>query len=270
MVRRIAKLLVRVPSSRLVDGLVTHIARSSAVDVALARKQHAAYVKAIVDNSAGHVQVVYAPEKDDCPDGVFVEDVLISVTSSYSILTNPGALQRKQEVGSVEQTMKHFLKHLGRITSPSLDGGDVLQCPASNTIFVGQSARTSSEGIKQLSSLVAPHKKRVVAVPITKVLHLKSAVTALPSGELVAWEAGLDKESIVALSEGGTRQITFMPEEAGAHVVALDDKTLLMSSSAPRSVSALESRGFRVVPVDITEYEKLEGCVTCLSVRIRE
>jgi dimethylargininase len=110
----------------------------------------------------------------------------------------------------------------------------------------------------------------VVAVPVSKVLHLKSAVTALPSGELVAWKAGLDQASIEALGEGGKRLITFMPEEAGAHVVALDDKTLLMSSAAPRSISALENRGFRVVPVDITEYEKLEGCVTCLSVRIRE
>lgn len=269
MVRGITKLLVRVPSSRLAEGLVTHIVRSSAVDVVLARVQHSAYVKAIVENSPVSLKVVYAAEKDDCPDGVFVEDVLISITGTFSILTSPGALERKPEVASMQQL---FTKNdqIGRITLPSLDGGDVLQCPATNTIFVGQSARTTLNGIRQLSALVAPHNKRVVAVPVSKVLHLKSAVTALPSGELVAWKAGLDQASIEALGEGGKRLITFMPEEAGAHVVALDDKTLLMSSAAPRSISALENRGFRVVPVDITEYEKLEGCVTCLSVRIRE
>jgi len=207
---------------------------------------------------------------EECPDGVFVEDVFISVSNALSVLTRPGAAQRQSEVRSVFETMKTHCKHLKRMTVPSLDGGDVLQCPASDTIFVGRSSRTTHEGIKQLAALLSPLNKRIVPVPISNVLHLKSAVTALPSGELIAWEPGLTQDAVAALTQGGKRKITFMPEEAGAHVVLLDDKTLVVSAAAPRSISILQARGFKVIPVDISEFEKLEGCVTCLSVRCRE
>ena len=103
---------------------------------------------------------------------------------------------------------------------------------------------------------------RVVAVPLTKVLHLKSAVTALPDGTVVGFEELVDDPTVWP---------TFLavPEEPGAHVVLLDDHTVLMSSSAPRTRELYEQRGLRVVAVDMTEFEKLEGCVTCLSVRLR-
>jgi dimethylargininase len=99
-------------------------------------------------------------------------------------------------------------------------------------------------------------------VPVSKVLHLKSAVTALPDGTVVGYPPLVDDPSVWP---------TFLsvPEEGGAHVVLLDDETVLMSTSAPRSKELFESRGLRVVAVDISEFEKLEGCVTCLSVRLR-
>ena len=93
-------------------------------------------------------------------------------------------------------------------------------------------------------------------------LHLKSAVTALPDGTVVGYDPLVDDPTAFP-------EFLAVPEEAGAHVVLLDGTTVLMSASAPRTRELFESRGLRVVAVDISEYEKLEGCVTCLSIRLR-
>jgi dimethylargininase len=99
-------------------------------------------------------------------------------------------------------------------------------------------------------------------VPLTRVLHLKSAVTALPDGTVIGYRPLVDDESAFTAFLG-------VPEEGGAHVVVLGDETVLMSAHAPRTAEAFRERGLTVVTVDISEFEKLEGCVTCLSVRIR-
>ena len=100
-------------------------------------------------------------------------------------------------------------------------------------------------------------------MPITKVLHLKSAVTALPDGTIIGWEPVVDDVGVFP-------NFLAMPEESGSHVVVLDDTTLLISADCPQSAALLEAAGYSLVKVDISEYIKLEGCVTCLSVRLRE
>jgi dimethylargininase len=102
----------------------------------------------------------------------------------------------------------------------------------------------------------------VVAVPLTKVLHLKSAVTALPDGTVIGYLPLVDDPKIFD-------RFLSVPEEGGAHVVKLTDDTVLMAASAPQTAELIENLGYRVISVDISEYEKLEGCVTCLSVRVR-
>ncbi len=103
----------------------------------------------------------------------------------------------------------------------------------------------------------------MIAVPLTKVLHLKTAVTALPDGTVIGYEPLVDDPEV-----WGHRFLA-VPEEAGSHVVLLGGDTVLMSTSAPKTAALLEDRGLNVVTVDISEFEKLEGCVTCLSVRLR-
>ncbi|MGA8045778.1 MAG: N(G),N(G)-dimethylarginine dimethylaminohydrolase, partial [Dermatophilaceae bacterium] len=93
-------------------------------------------------------------------------------------------------------------------------------------------------------------------------LHLKSAVTALPDGTVIGWDPVVDDKDAFPQYEG-------MPEEGGAHVIRVGERQLVMASSAPRSAELLRERGYTVTCVDISEFEKLEGCVTCLSVRIR-
>jgi dimethylargininase len=98
-------------------------------------------------------------------------------------------------------------------------------------------------------------------VPVTRVLHLKSAVTALPDGTVIGHLDDVDHPSLFP-------RFLAMPEHGAAAVVLADD-TVLMAASVPASVAVVENLGYRVVTVDISEFEKLEGCVTCLSVRLR-
>jgi dimethylargininase len=114
-----------------------------------------------------------------------------------------------------------------------------------------------------LQAHLEPFGVTVIRVPLTKALHLKSAVTALPDGTIIGYEPVVDDPGV------WNEKFLAVPEEPGAHVVLLDDDALLMSSAAPRTAELLQQRGYRIVPVDISEFEKLEGCVTCLSVRLR-
>jgi dimethylargininase len=129
-------------------------------------------------------------------------------------------------------------------------------------VYVGRGGRTNDEGIRQLRDHAATRGRDVVAVALHRVLHLKSAVTALPDGTVIGYDPLVDDPTTFPA-------YLSVPEEPGAHVVLLDGSTVLMSTSAPRTQEVFESRGLRVVAVDISEYEKLEGCVTCLSIRLR-
>ena len=249
--------LVRQPSPRLAEGIVTHMERTP-VNVGLAEIQWFNYVEAMHEHGWATIQVALAP---DCPDSVFIEDTMV-VYKDLAVLARPGADERKPEVPDAAASIEALGYRVVAIEAPgTLDGGDVLK--VGRTIYVGQGGRTNAEGIAQLRAAITPMGAVVVTVPITKVLHLKSAVTALPDGTIIGWEPAVDDVSVFP-------SFLAMPEEGGAHVVILDERTLLMSSDCPRSAALLHARGYDVVQVDIGEFVKLEGCVTCLSVRLRE
>lgn len=246
--------LVRRPSSRLADGIVTHIERSP-VDVDLARRQHDGYVAAL----AGHGWTVHeVAAADDCPDSVFIEDMVV-VCAGTAVITRPGALARRAETAGAEAAVRGLGLPVARIEAPgTLDGGDVLQI--GQTVYVGLGGRTNAEGIEQLGAILAPLGRTTVTVPLTKVLHLKSAITALPDGTPISWGDLVD--------HGPFGAVRTVPEEPGAHVVPLGGPDVLIAASAPRTAELIGGWGFRPVVVDISEYERLEGCVTCLSVLI--
>lgn len=248
--------LVRRPSPLLAEGLVTHISRSP-VDVELAFDQWSSYCAALREHGWTTHEV---PPADSHPDSVFVEDTVV-VTGDLAIITLPGAETRRAETIDVATSLSSLGYRIARIEAPStLDGGDVLK--VGSTWYVGRGGRTNADGIAALRAIVNPLGIDVVAVPTTKALHLKSAVTALPDGTIIGYEPVVDDPRIFP-------HFLAMPEEPGAHVVALDDRHLLISAAAPRSAELVESLGYLPVPVDISEFEKLEGCVTCLSVRLR-
>ncbi|HEX3225775.1 MAG TPA: N(G),N(G)-dimethylarginine dimethylaminohydrolase [Gaiellaceae bacterium] len=235
---------------------MSHLARVP-VDLGVARRQWNGYVDAL--RAEGWETIEVAPA-EDCPDAVFVEDTVV-VYGDLAVICRPGADERKPETAGTEAALASLGYRIARIDEPgTLDGGDVLK--HAGVVWVGLSGRTNASGIAQLSELLRPLGAQVVPVPISRVLHLKSAVTALPDGTVVGFEPLVDDPALWS-------SFLEVPEEAGAHVVVLDRSTVLMSTSAPASRALFESRGLRVVAVDISEYEKLEGCVTCLSVRLR-
>ena len=249
--------LVRRPGARLAEGIVTHIERKI-VDYAVAVAQWERYVTAMADNGW---QIVEVPAADDCPDAVFVEDTVV-MFRNVAVMTRPGADSRKPEIVEVEKVVENLGCSINRIREPgTLDGGDVLK--VGNTVYVGRGGRTNAEGVRQLRAILHPVGGAVVAVPLTKVLHLKSAVTALPDGTVIGYAPLLDDVNIF-------ERFLAVPEESGAHVVQLDEARLLMAAHCPLSVALLADLGYQPIVVDISEFEKLEGCVTCLSVRIRE
>ncbi len=248
--------LVRRPGPRLDQGLLTHLERVP-VDTEKALHQWLGYAAAL--QSEGWELYEVEPV-DHCPDAVFVEDTAV-VYSDLAVITRPGADQRRPETTGTEESLLGLGYRVAHLEQPgTLDGGDVLK--HGGTVWVGLGGRTNQAGLNQLRAHIEPLGATVVGVPVTKVLHLKSAVTALPDGTVIGYDPLVDDPTAFP-------SYLSVPEEPGAHVVLLDGSTVLMSTSAPRTQELFESRGLRVVAVDISEYEKLEGCVTCLSIRLR-
>ena len=248
--------LVRRPGPRLPEGLVTH-ASGTPVDVEIAGRQWRGYVDAL---RAEGWEIIEVPPADDCPDAVFVEDTVV-VYGELAVITRPGADERKPEVAGTTATLASLGYRIARIEPPgTLDGGDVLK--GTGVVWVGLSRRTNASGVQQLAELLGPLGARVLGVPVSRTLHLKSSLTALPDGTIVGFEPLVDDPA-------GWPSFLSVPEEVGAHVVVLDASAVLMSTRAPATRALFESRGLRVVAVDIAEYEKLDGGVTCLSVRLR-
>ncbi|MFE5739070.1 dimethylargininase [Streptomyces celluloflavus] len=249
--------LVRRPGPRLAEGLVTHIDRRP-VDPALALRQWEGYVQALRDHGW---QLTEVPPADDCPDAVFVEDTMV-VYRDVALITRPGADSRRPETRAARGAAEALGCSVTEIRAPgTLDGGDVLK--TGDTVHVGRGGRTNAEGIRQLRSVFEPLGATVVAVPVSRVLHLKSAVTALPDGTVIGYPPLVDDPGVFP-------RFRPVPEESGAHVVLLGGDKLLMAAGAPRTAELFAGLGYHPVPVDIGEFEKLEGCVTCLSVRLRE
>jgi dimethylargininase len=252
----VGRALVRRPGPRLAEGIVTHIDRTP-VDVGLAFTQWDRYVELL--DGAGW-EIIEVPPADDCPDAVFVEDTVV-MYRDLAVIANPGADARKREVPMVEHLLERIGHPTKRIDPPAtLDGGDVLK--VGDDIYVGRGGRTNAAGVQQLRHILEPLGANVIAVPLDRVLHLKSAVTALPDGTIIGFPPLVDAPEVFA-------QFRAVPEESGAHVVLLGGDKVLVAASAPKSAEFFAEIGFEPVLVDISEFEKLEGCVTCLSVRLR-
>ena len=245
--------LTREVSRSIVDCQLTHLDRVP-IDLERARVQHDTYERALRELGC---RVERLPALHDHPDAVFVEDVAI-VLDRIAILTRPGATSRRGEVESVAVRLG-TLRPLARIRAPAtLDGGDVLV--ARDTVFVGRSSRTNDDGVRQLREAVAPFDLEVVAIPVRKVLHLKSAVTAVGPETLV-----LDPSAVDPARFPGFRSIAVDPSEPGAaNALRIGDRVIL-PEEYPRTRARLEQAGIQVVTVPASELARAEGGVTCCS-----
>lgn len=248
--------LVRRPSPRLAEGEVSHAQRVP-VDAELALAQWEEYVATLQRHGWRTEEV---PPADDQPDGVFVEDTVV-MYRNVALVARPGATVRRPEVPAVEEALTDLGCSVNWIREPgTLEGGDVLK--VGDVLYAGRSSRTNGAGIAQLRAVVEPLGARVVTVPVSQVLHLKSAVTALPDGTVIGHPSTVDHLGLFP-------SFLAMPEKTGSAVVSLGEGRLLIAASAPRSAELLSDLGYHPVPVDISEFQKMDGCVTCLSVRVR-
>ncbi|MEY4510691.1 MAG: hypothetical protein RLZZ450_2813 [Pseudomonadota bacterium] len=247
--------LTRRPCLRVAEGEVTHLARVS-VDPATAFAQHAAYLTLL---SKHGLALISLPELPDHPDGLFVEDIVVMLDGT-AVLTLPGAVSRRGEVASAEATLSTLGLPIARITAPAtLDGGDVLILE--RHVLVGRSTRTNDAALEQLARLVTGSARTVLGIDVHRALHLKTAVTRLPDGSLIAVPDFVDVAQLEAL---GYRVHSAL-EESGGDVLCLE-QTVVLPSDAPRTAAALQGLGFTIELLDISELQKLEAGLTCMSV----
>jgi dimethylargininase len=248
--------LVREPSPRLAQAELTHVAPRP-IDAALARAQHAGYVAELERRGR---EVVALPPRPEHPDGVFVEDVAVVLGDDLAVVTRPGAEARRGETSGLAEVLAARGLRVAAIEAPgTLDGGDVLQ--VDGTVFAGRSTRTNAAGIAQLAALAAPHGRRVVPVDVTGALHLKTAATALPGGPVLAVTRWLDPAPFAAHG----LEVVEAPEPAGANVLVLG-AAVVLTDAAPRTAELIAAHDLEPVPLAMSEFDKAEGSVTCLSV----
>ncbi len=248
---------VRRPSPRLAAGEVSHIPRTP-VDPDLALGQWRGYVDAF---AAAEWEIIELPPRDEHPDGVFVEDIAF-VFGDLAVITRPGAASRRGEVDGLAPHLIDAGLEVARIDPPgTLEGGDLLKIGA--TVYAGRSTRSNAAGLAQLRRLIEPRGATVIEVPVTRALHLKSCVTALPDHTPVGYAPLIDDPTAFS----GLRAV---PEEPGAHVVDLGSGRILLAASCPATAAEFSGLGFGVATVDISEFERVEGCVTCLSIRLHD
>jgi dimethylargininase len=237
---------------------LTHLARQP-IDLDLARAQHAEYERCL---RVLGCTVQRLPAAPDFPDSVFVEDCAV-VLDEVAVIARPGALSRRGEIRAIVEALAP-LRRLVHLEAPAaLDGGDVLR--VGRTLFVGVSSRTTGAGIEQLRRLIGPFGYSVVAVEVRGCLHLKSAATGIAPRTLLVNGAWIPDDAFA-----GFDRIEVDPREpSAANAVRIGDD-LVCSAAFPLTRERLESHGFRVHAVDVSEIAKAEGAVTCCSLIVED
>ena len=241
------------------DSFVSCITTRRAVpplDPVLARQQHAGYVAAL---ESGGFAVEAAPVAEGHPDSPFIEDTAV-VIGTRALLTRPGHESRRDEVGPVGAMLSRWVEVVAMIEG-TLDGGDVLQ--VGDRILVGASARTDPEGIAALTKFADPTP--VMPVPVRDTLHLKSGISALDP-ETVLWHpAACDRSHLTGL------RVVEVPgdDPEAANVVRLADGAILVGAHHGVTAELVSAHGFEVRIVDVSEFARADGGLTCLSLRLR-
>jgi dimethylargininase len=249
---------VRIPGTNFAEGLTT-------VDLGVPRyqevvKQHARYCEALRECG-----LAITPLKADLrfPDSTFVEDTAI-LTERGAILTRPGAPSREGETAAIRGTIRRFFPEISQIFEPgTLDGGDI--CEAGEHFFIGVSQRTNEEGARQLGDYLRRlgYTSSVIDIrAMQSILHLKSGLSYIGENTMVVMEemAGNDLY-------GRYERIRVTPAESyAANCVRVNDRVLL-AKGFPLLQEELAKRGFDPLVLDMSEFQKMDGGLSCLSLR---
>jgi dimethylargininase len=256
---RLTRALVCRPSPNFADGLTE--GGQGVPTFAVAKAQHARYCEELLRCG---LKLTYISTDAQHPDGTFVEDTAI-VTGRGAIITRPGAESRRGEVPNVREALVELSSWLGEIEAPgTVDGGDI--CEIDDRYLIGISSRTNEEGARQLAALLAGNGYESTQVDVRGVLgllHLKSGLSALTDGRLVATEAlaALDAFRGYPLVRVTER------ESYAANCVSINGRVLI-ARGFPILEAALVKLRYDVVTLEMSEFRKMDGGLSCLSLRL--
>ena len=254
--RVLTRAIVRSVPRAIARGITS--AKLAEPDYAKARKQHARYVEAL-ERCGLEVTVLDADE--GFPDSVFVEDTAV-VTDRCAVITRPGAESRRGEVWEIEGVLSGLYGNVACIEAPgTLDGGDVLQ--VEDHFYVGVTRRTNREGAEQLVGILRRHGFGASCVELRRFLHLKTGVSYLGGNDVVvAVELALS-----GAFEGFDRILVPPEEEYCANCVRLNDH-VIVPAGHERTRDRISERGYRVIELEMSEFRKVDGGLSCLSLRL--
>lgn len=246
--------ITRLPGENFADGVTTaNLGRPS---YSLILQQHHAYRQALL--SLG-LDVIVLPAEPAYPDAYFVEDPAI-ITPKIAVSTCPGASSRQGEEITLEPFLEYY-RPLVHIHPPgTVDGGDVLVIE--NHYFIGLSERTNNEGAAQLATLLAEAGHTSETVPVAAGLHLKSGVNYVGNDTLLITKNLADYPAFAKYK----RIILDVDEEYAANTLWVND-TLLTPKGFPKTHASLAHLGMRLIELDVSEVQKMDGGLTCMSLR---
>lgn len=250
---KVTRAITKAVGRRLSDCALTFVDREP-IDSAKAAVQHAAYVEAL-RRAGADVEVLAAD--DALPDSVFVEDAAV-VFDEAAVVARPGTPLRRSEVPAVATALSAYRTLLPIEIPATLEGGDVLRI--GRDFSVGVSSRTNAEGVSQFASFVREFGYRVAPVEVRGCLHLKTAVTALDPETLLVNPSWIDAAALP-----GDRKLVVPPDEPfGANALVVNG-IVHLSARWERTRRLVEEAGFPVNALEVSEFEKAEAGLTCLS-----
>lgn len=247
--------LVRTPGRSLVDGLTT--VNLGKPEYYKALDQHAAYIAALQECG---LEVGVLPPLEDFPDACFIEDVAL-LTPLCAIITRPGASSRQGEIDGMREVLEPHYDVIEVVNPPgTVEGGDILMI--GQHFYIGLSARTNQVGASQVIGILEKYGLSGSTLPMREMLHLKTGVAYLGENTLAAYG------EILALEEfTGFRVLQVPEEESYAANCIWINGTVLVPMGFPRTTGIIQAAGYRVFEVDVSEFQKLDGGLSCLSLR---
>lgn len=250
-----SKAIVKQPCKNMISGITT--AGLGQPEYELALTQHGAYVRTL---EACGLTVTTLPAQEAYPDSVFIEDTCL-MTPRCAVITNPGADSRKGETAAVRDAVAPFGLPVETISAPgTLDAGDIMM--VGTQFYVGLSDRTNPEGYAQLSAILGRYGMGATAVPLKSVLHLKTGISYLENDTLLVWGEFTDKPELAGFDR------IRVPEDEGyaANSLWIND-IVLVPEGYERTRGMIEQRGYKTLALDVSEFRKLDGGLSCLSLR---
>lgn len=255
MTKHFTTAIVRKPCPEMVHGITS--CNLGKPDFGRALEQHLEYVKAL-EQCGLRVKVLVGDGR--FPDSVFIEDVALC-TARCAIITRPGAPSRRGETAGMREVLASYYQNIEEIRSPgTLEAGDVMM--VDDHFFIGISERTNREGADQLVRMLERYGMGGTAVPLTEVLHLKTGVSYLENKNLLVCGEFVHHPDFISFN-----RIEVPESEAYSANSLWINGTVLVPKGFPQTRRKIEEAGYPVIELDVSEFRKLDGGLSCLSLR---